>query len=125
MKCLNADKPRCLSLKAMDWDDNEEVRAFRGCGQAHGFVNVWKQNFLPNIDQLTVRYSCMDIDVPNHRRRSNSSTPVSLLPASKRARLEETNSGMDTDNSKTYNEGEMDDNIKEHFLGMRTIYHIR
>ena len=47
-----------------------------------------------------------------------------ILPASKLARLEESNPGMDTDDNKTNNEGEMDDNIKEHFLGMHTIYHI-
>ena len=108
-----------LPLKALNWDDNNESRLFRGCGSADGFMKVWKQHFLPNINQHTGVFSCCDETGISRQAKSTSSTSVSLLPASKRARLD---NGLSTDTDKVYSETEMDSKIKEHFLGKLTIY---
>lgn len=132
MKCLLYDKPRSLSLKALNWNDNPLVRCFRGCGHSDGFMKVWKQNFVPVIDKVTGMYSTgfRDLNSPpivGDKRRSStpssstsskSTTPTSLLPASKRARIEKEGSSTALlEETGIYNEGEMDNTIKEHFLG--------
>ena len=118
MKFLKVDKPRCLSLEALDWEDNYVVRPLRDCGLADGFMKVWKQQFLGNINQQNGEYSCKN---ECRRSASSSNTPTSLLPASKRARLNEETTYLDDSSSKGFNESQMDDNIKEHFLGKYTM----
>ena len=106
VKCLNVVKPRCLSLSALDWEDSSVVRPFRDR----------KQLFFGNIDQVTGEYT-----KKNERRRASISahTPLTLLPASKRARYDGRTSQSDGNNS--FNENDMDENIKEHFLGKWTL----
>jgi hypothetical protein len=79
-----------------------------------GFLKIWKQHFYPKINQLTGAYD--DTTSASKRVRSNPSTPTNILvPASKRARLEESSTSED----KTYDESEMDVQIKKKFLGER------
>lgn len=109
MKFLNVEKPRCLSLKALDWEDSQVVRPFKDCGLADGFMKVWKLKFHGSINQQTGDY----IYTSNNGHRKAATTPTALLPATKRARLQEES----TDDGNAFNESEMDENIKEHFLG--------
>ena len=110
MKCLDIDKPRALSLDALDWEDNQIVRCFRGCGLADGFVKIWKHQFLPNIDQVDGTYSIYE-KVSSKKLLTPPTTPTGLLPASKRARLEE-KSVCPADS--VYDECEMDVIIRQH-----------
>lgn len=110
VKCLEISKPRCLSLNALDWEDSQVVRPFKDCGLADGFMKVWKLKFQCNINQQTGEYNSK-----NGNRKASTSTPTALLPASKRARLQEETTSLD--DSSAFNESEMDETIKDHFLG--------
>lgn len=89
------------------------MRPFRDCGLADGFMKVWKVQFACNINQENGEY-CNKKD----RRKSASSvsTPATLLPASKRARLEEVHQTAPDDNS-DFDESKMDNDIRKHFKG--------
>ena len=71
MKCLKVEKPRCLSLKALDWEDNNLMRSFRDCGLSDGFMKVWQLNHACNINQENGEYS-------NKKERRRSATSGSL-----------------------------------------------
>lgn len=120
VKCLNTRKPRCLSLEALDWEDSQLMRPFRDCGLADGFMKVWKVQFACNINEENGVYSCRK----DHKRQTTpASSPATLLPASKRARLEE-NEVVSASNDILFDECKMDEDIKKHFLGKHLFYHL-
>lgn len=84
-----------------------------------GFLKIWKQHFFPNINQFTGSFNDREII---KRVRSNPPTPTNTLEsATKRARIEGCSSGET--NNESYDESEMDAQIRKYFLGKSTYYY--
>jgi hypothetical protein len=75
-------------------------------------MKVWRVQFACNINVENGECS----NKKDRRKSSSVTTPATLLPASKRARLEEIQTTPDS--SSNFDERKMDKDIRKHFLGM-------
>lgn len=127
------DKPRQLSLQAFSWDDNNLSRLFHGSGESAGFLAAWNKHVLPFIHTASGTFSPPPIPSASSKgtigsstastseaptvlhkgKRSSLTTPPTLMPATKRARLQQEQAATtDTSSAK-----EMDEEIASHSLG--------
>ena len=138
----DSDKPRQLSLDTFSWDANDLSRKFRGCQSSVGFVACWEENISGNLSKSgvfsqpmnnPVSGSTTDINTsvesvtsqslveppPDSQlstptpQRKRSANPSPLVPASKQARLEQDSPSC----SQTFEEEDMDKQIKSMFIG--------
>ena len=113
-------KSRQVSLKAFSWDDSDLSRTFQGCGEAAGFLRVWENQVKPHLHPESGTYyppiarSSKNDSLPDTRKRPNMSSPPSLVPATKTARLHQEKPSVVSDTTDV----SMDTAIAKHFLGM-------
>ena len=142
----DSDKPRQLSLDTFSWDGNDLSRKFRGCQSSAGFVTRWEENISGNLSESGVSSQPMNNSVsgsttnintpvecitsqslvepppdPDSQlsmptpQRKRSANPSPLVPASKQARLEQDSPMASC--SQTFEEADMDKQIKSMFIG--------
>ena len=109
-----------MSLAAFGGDDDHFSQHLTKCGDNDSFVKAWKEKIEPHIgsDGSWCGRLPDDISTPSTPEgrdylKRKSSTPPSLLPATKSARTQQDKSGACSE----FDEKEMDEEIRKHFIG--------